>query len=164
MEWLRSEDGEEAWLRPENDDGQTWLGSEDGKKVREQEQQRWQQRERQRQEEREEQERQEQQQREQQSYVLENQREQDYREQNQRYRIENELLGSIRRILKAEGRDDMTLDDVAKAFRTLAVKYHPDKHPDSPDEALKSMKVLNEVYERLVNILTSKKTLDLLHN
>lgn len=38
-----------------------------------------------------------------------------------------------------------TLDEVKKAFRTLAFRYHPDLHPDMPD-ASRRFQELNEAY------------------
>lgn len=39
----------------------------------------------------------------------------------------------------------VTLDEVKKAFRTLAFRYHPDLHPDMP-EASRRFQELNEAY------------------
>lgn len=41
-----------------------------------------------------------------------------------------------------------TPDDIAKAYRTLAIKYHPDKNPDNP-EAVEKFKKAAEAYEIL---------------
>lgn len=43
-----------------------------------------------------------------------------------------------------------TKDDIKKAFRSLAKKYHPDRNPDDKD-ALKKFQEVNEAYEVLSN-------------
>jgi len=42
-------------------------------------------------------------------------------------------------------------DDVKKAYRKLAMKYHPDRNKDSPKEAEEKFKELSEAYEVLVD-------------
>lgn len=37
-------------------------------------------------------------------------------------------------------------DDIKKAYRKLAVKYHPDKHPDNKKEAEERFKKISEAY------------------
>jgi len=39
-----------------------------------------------------------------------------------------------------------TAEQVRKAFRKLALKWHPDKHPDNPREAEKMMQKINEAH------------------
>lgn len=40
-------------------------------------------------------------------------------------------------------------EEIKKSFRRLAVKWHPDKNPDSKDLALERFQELSEAYETL---------------
>ena len=40
-------------------------------------------------------------------------------------------------------------DEIEKAYRDLARKYHPDRNPDRKDEAAAKFKRLQEAFERL---------------
>lgn len=45
---------------------------------------------------------------------------------------------------------DATQDEIKKAYRQMAKKYHPDLHPDDPN-ATKRMNEINEAYDMLTN-------------
>ncbi|MBW2038181.1 MAG: J domain-containing protein [Deltaproteobacteria bacterium] len=44
---------------------------------------------------------------------------------------------------------DSTSDDIRKAFRQLALRYHPDHNPENSKDAEEKFKEINEAYEVL---------------
>jgi len=44
---------------------------------------------------------------------------------------------------------DASVEDIKKAFRRLAFRYHPDHNPDNSEEAEEKFKQINEAYEVL---------------
>ena len=44
---------------------------------------------------------------------------------------------------------DTSAQDIKKAFRQLALRYHPDRNPDNPKQAEAKFKEINEAYEVL---------------
>jgi DnaJ-class molecular chaperone len=51
-----------------------------------------------------------------------------------------------------------TLKEIKRAYRTLAHRYHPDKHSNAPDEQTgEAMKRLNWAYKLLVDYCTNYK-------
>uniref|UniRef100_A0A3Q4H0S6 DnaJ homolog subfamily B member 6-like n=1 Tax=Neolamprologus brichardi TaxID=32507 RepID=A0A3Q4H0S6_NEOBR len=46
-------------------------------------------------------------------------------------------------------RKDASADDIKKAYRKLALRWHPDKNPENKEEAEKKFKELSEAYEVL---------------
>jgi len=44
---------------------------------------------------------------------------------------------------------DASQDEIKKAFRKLALQYHPDANPNNKEEAEKKFKEINEAYQTL---------------
>ena len=44
---------------------------------------------------------------------------------------------------------EASAQDIKKAFRRLALRYHPDRNPDNPKQAEEKFKEINEAYEVL---------------
>jgi curved DNA-binding protein CbpA len=44
---------------------------------------------------------------------------------------------------------DTSTQDIKRAFRHLALRYHPDRNPDNPKQAEERFKEINEAYEIL---------------
>ena len=40
-----------------------------------------------------------------------------------------------------------TIDDIKKAYRKFAIKYHPDKNPDNKEQAEAKFKEISQAYE-----------------
>ncbi len=53
-------------------------------------------------------------------------------------------------------KQDATIDDIKKAFRNLALKYHPDKNANSEEFKIKFMSIV-EAYEVLSDSSSRKK-------
>jgi curved DNA-binding protein CbpA len=58
---------------------------------------------------------------------------------------------------------DASAQDIKKAFRHLALRYHPDRNPDNPKQAEEKFKEINEAYEVLSDE-QKKRQYDLLSN
>jgi len=52
---------------------------------------------------------------------------------------------------------DATPEDIKKAYKRLAIKLHPDKHPESPTLANRLFQALKEAYDILSNPIKRKK-------
>ena len=50
-----------------------------------------------------------------------------------------------------EVQNNASLDDIKKAYRKLAIKYHPDKNPDNKEQAEEKFKEISQAYEILTN-------------
>ena len=54
------------------------------------------------------------------------------------------------------GKDNTTIEDATKSRRKLALKYHPDRNIDNVEEATAKMQEINEAYNAVEKILSSK--------
>lgn len=46
---------------------------------------------------------------------------------------------------------DATANEIKKAYRSLVIKWHPDKHPSDRDKAEDMIRDINNAYETLSN-------------
>jgi molecular chaperone DnaJ len=47
--------------------------------------------------------------------------------------------------------ENATPQEITKAYRKLALKWHPDKNPNNKEEAEKRFKEIKKAYEDLIN-------------
>ena len=47
--------------------------------------------------------------------------------------------------------NNASIDDIKKAYKKLAIKYHPDKNPNNKEEAEEKFKEISQAYEILTN-------------
>tara|TARA_B110000305_G_C19339836_1_gene588536 strand:- start:105 stop:614 length:510 start_codon:yes stop_codon:yes gene_type:complete len=59
------------------------------------------------------------------------------------------MFNKYYRILELE--NNASNDDIKKAYRKLAIKYHPDKNPENKEEAEEKFKKISQAYEILTN-------------
>ena len=52
---------------------------------------------------------------------------------------------------------EASAQDVKKAFRRLALRYHPDRNPDNPKQAEEKFKEINEAYQVLSDELKRRQ-------
>uniref|UniRef100_A0A8B9LTN5 J domain-containing protein n=1 Tax=Astyanax mexicanus TaxID=7994 RepID=A0A8B9LTN5_ASTMX len=50
-------------------------------------------------------------------------------------------------------------DDIKKAYRKLALRWHPDKNPDNKEEAERKFKEIAEAYEVLKRVYKVQKSI-----
>jgi DnaJ-class molecular chaperone len=59
------------------------------------------------------------------------------------------MFDNYYKILELE--NNSSLDDIKKAYRKLAIKYHPDKNRDNKEHAEEKFKEISQAYEILTN-------------
>jgi len=67
-----------------------------------------------------------------------------------------EVLAKYFKMLGLRPEDDPDHQEIRKAYRKLALKHHPDKNPDTKEDAETRFRKVNEAYEKLLEYLREK--------